>query len=205
MPGFHDQRTARLLTRVAAAGAAFALVVRSGHLGHTQVCERQLEVALVEHLCSYFLAARASEPVQLVSVPRPRFDAVEGRRGHGTTGRAVDQQTGTAKSLEFLECGQDSRLVEIDASVDLIRADLDPGGSDTGTLIRPVVTVQDSDLPFLDVCAATENLRGPVTNRPNRLRARAHGLLGPPGAGSNTSAGRSGDQQGQAGVPIAAP
>ena len=29
-----------------------ALVVRSGHLGHTQVCDRQLEVALVEHLCS---------------------------------------------------------------------------------------------------------------------------------------------------------
>src|SRR6476646_3560492 len=181
-----------------------ALVVRSGHLGHTQVCERQLEVARVEHLCSYFLAARASEPVQLVFVPLPRFNAVEGRRRHGTTGRSVEQQAGTAKSVELLECGQDSRLVEIDASVDLIRADLDPGCSHTGTVIRPVVTVQDSDLPFLDVCAATENLRGTVTNRPNRLRARAHRLLGLPGAGSNTSAGRPVDQQGQAGVPVAA-
>src|SRR5882757_11319401 len=203
MPGFHDQHTARLLTKVATTGAA-PLVVRSGHLGHTQVCERQLEVALVEHLCSYFLAARASEPVQLVFVPLPRFNAVEGRRRHGTTGRAVEQQAGTAKSLELLECGQDSRLVEIDASVDLIRADLDPGGSHTGTVIRPVVTVQDSDLPFLDVCAATECLRGTVTNRPNRLRARAHRLLGLPGAGSNTAARRPVDQQGQAGVPVAA-
>jgi hypothetical protein len=116
-------------------------IVRSGHLGHTQVGERQLEVALVEHLCSYFLAARGSDPVQLVSVPVPRFDAVEGRRGHGTTGRAVDQQAGTAKSLELLECGQESHLVEIDAPVDLVRADLDPGGSDTGAVTRPVVAV----------------------------------------------------------------
>jgi hypothetical protein len=35
-------------------------------------CDRQFEVALVEHLCSYFLAAHASEPVQLVFVPLPR-------------------------------------------------------------------------------------------------------------------------------------
>src|SRR6202022_1461853 len=134
-------------------------------------------------------------------VPLHRFDAVVGRRGHATTGRSVDQQTGTAKSLELLECGQDSRLVEIDASVDLIRADLDPGGSDTGAVTRPVVAVQASDLPFLDVCVATEKLRGPVTNRPNRLRARTHGLLGLPGAGRNTSAGRPVDQQGQGGAP----
>jgi hypothetical protein len=105
---------------------------QSGHLGHTQVGERQLEVALAEHLCSYFLAARGSDPVQLVSVPLPRFDAIEGRRGHATTGRSVDQQTGTAKSLELLECGQQSHSAEIDAPVDRIRADLDPRGSDTG-------------------------------------------------------------------------
>ena len=36
---------------------------RSGHLGHTQVCDRQLEVALVEYLCVCFLAARGSDPV----------------------------------------------------------------------------------------------------------------------------------------------
>jgi hypothetical protein len=66
------------------------VVVRSGHLGHTQVGERQLEVALVEHLCSYFLAARGSDSVQPVSVPVHRFDAVEGRRGHATTGCSVD-------------------------------------------------------------------------------------------------------------------
>ena len=137
-----------------------ALVVRSGHLGHTQVCERQLEVALVEHLCSYFLAARGSDPVQLVSVPLHRFDAVEGRRGHATTGCSVDQQACTAEALELLECGQDSHLVEVDASVDLVRADLDPGGSDTGALTRAVVAVQDSDLPFLDLLRATEKLRG---------------------------------------------
>jgi len=108
--------------------------------------------------------------------PRPRHDR--------TLGRAAGWH---CKILELLECGQDNRLVEIDASVDLIGADLDPGGSHTGTVIRPVVTVQDSDLPFLDVCAATKCLRGTVTNRPNRLRARAHRLLGLPGAGSNTA------------------
>src|ERR1700716_282441 len=202
MRAFHDLHTARFFHEGGGSWGRSALVVRSGHLGHTQVCERQLEVALVEHLCSYFLAARASEPVQLVFVPLPRFNAVEGRRRHATTGRAVEQQAGTAKSLELLECGQDSRLVEIDASFDLIRADLDTGGSHTGTVIRPVVAVQDSDLTFLDVCAATENLRGPVTNRPNSLRARPHRLLGLPGAGGNTSARRPVDQQGQAGVPV---
>jgi len=45
--------------------------VRSGHLGHTQVCDRQLEVAHVEHLCAHVLAASGSDPVQLVSVPLP--------------------------------------------------------------------------------------------------------------------------------------
>ena len=150
MPGFHAQHTGRLLTKVAAAAAA-PLVVRSGHLGHTQVCECQLEVALVEHFCSYFLAARASDLVQLVYVPLPGFNAVEGRRRHGATGRAVEQQAGTAESLELLECGQDSRLVETDAWVDLIRADLDPGGSDTGTLIL--------DLPTA-VARAMSTLRG---------------------------------------------
>jgi KaiC/GvpD/RAD55 family RecA-like ATPase len=63
---------------------------RSGHLGHTQVCNRQLEVALVEHLGVCFLTARSSDPVQLVLVPLHRFDAVEGRRGHATTGCSVD-------------------------------------------------------------------------------------------------------------------
>jgi hypothetical protein len=52
--------------------------------------------------------------------------------------------------------GQDRHLVEVDASIDLVRADLDPGGSDTGALTRPVVAVQDSDLPFLDILAAAQ-------------------------------------------------
>jgi hypothetical protein len=125
------------------------------------VGERQLEVALVEHLCSYFLAARGSDPVQLVSVPLPRFDAVEGRRGHATTGRSVDQLTGTAKSLELLECGQDSHLVEIDASVDLIRADLGKGapitfdtlfkpGTNPLEVLNPIVQRKFGPLPFGD-------------------------------------------------------
>src|ERR1700676_333801 len=63
---------------------------RSDHLGHTQVCNRQLEVALVEHLCVCFLTARSSDRVQLVLVPLHRIDAVEGRRGHATTGCSVD-------------------------------------------------------------------------------------------------------------------
>src|ERR1700730_13642071 len=63
---------------------------RSDHLGHTQVCNCQLEVALVEHLCVCFLTARSSDPVQLVLVPLHRFDAVESRRGHATTGCSVD-------------------------------------------------------------------------------------------------------------------
>src|SRR6202040_1271866 len=72
---------------------------RSDHLGHTQVCNRQLEVALVEHLCVCFLAARSSDPVQLVLVSLHRFDAVEGRRGHATTGCSVDQQAATAETF----------------------------------------------------------------------------------------------------------
>ena len=43
----------------------------SGHRGHTQVCDRQFEVAHVEHLCAHVLAASGSDPVQLVSVPLP--------------------------------------------------------------------------------------------------------------------------------------
>lgn len=39
------------------------LVLRSGHLGHTQVSECQLEVALVEYLCVCFPAARGLDPV----------------------------------------------------------------------------------------------------------------------------------------------
>src|ERR1700737_2500491 len=162
----HDVVLRALNDRVELAALALGhaeLRERSGHLGHTQGGGRQLEVALVEHLCSYFLAARGSDPVQLVSVPVPRFDAIEGRRGHATTGRSVDQQTGTAKSPELLECGQDSHLVEIDASVDLIRADLDPGGSDTGALTRAVLAMHGSDLPFLDLPATTQKLGGPVT------------------------------------------
>ena len=56
----------------------------------TQVGERQLELAHLEHLCAYFLGARASDLASLVSVPLQRFDAVVVRRGHGTTGRSVD-------------------------------------------------------------------------------------------------------------------
>src|SRR5271163_3837649 len=63
---------------------------RSDHLGHTQLCNRQLEVALVEHLCVCFLTARSSDPGQLLLVPLHRFHAVEGRRGHATTGCSVD-------------------------------------------------------------------------------------------------------------------
>src|ERR1700752_115300 len=44
------------------------LVLRSDHLGYPQVCDRQLEVALVEYLCVCFLAARGFDPVQLVLV-----------------------------------------------------------------------------------------------------------------------------------------
>ena len=67
-----------------------ARVLRSDHLGHTQVCDCQLEVALVEYLCVCFLAARGFDRVQLVLVPLNRFGVVEGRRGHATTGRSVD-------------------------------------------------------------------------------------------------------------------
>src|SRR6476469_4401882 len=98
-----------------------ALVLRSDHLGHAQVCDCQLEVALVEYLCVCFLAARGSDAVQLVLVPLNRFGVIEGRRGHATTGRSVEEQAGTAESLQLLEGGHDSRLVEVDASVDLIR------------------------------------------------------------------------------------
>ena len=52
-------------------------------------------------------------------------------------------------------------------------------------------------------CAATtEKLRGPVTNRPYGLLARAHRLVGFPGAGGNTAAGLSIDQQGQADASV---
>ena len=61
--------------------------------------------------------------------------------------------------------GQDRHLVEVDASIDLVRADLDPGGSDTGALTRAVVAMHGSDLPFLDLPATTQKLGGPVTNR----------------------------------------
>ena len=44
---------------LAAGRSCSALVVRLGHLGHTQVGDRQLEIALLEHLCAYFLGARA--------------------------------------------------------------------------------------------------------------------------------------------------
>jgi hypothetical protein len=57
-PGAYDGRATRS-----------ALVPRSDHLGHTQVCDCQFEVALVEYLCVCFLAARCSDPVQLVLVP----------------------------------------------------------------------------------------------------------------------------------------
>src|SRR5829696_8634536 len=73
---------------------------RSDHLWHTQVCDCQLEVALVEHLCACFLAARGLDPVQLVLVPLNRFGVVKGRRGHATTGGAVDKQAPTAESLQ---------------------------------------------------------------------------------------------------------
>ena len=36
---------------------------RSDQLGHPQVCDCQFEVALVEHLCVCFLAARGFDPV----------------------------------------------------------------------------------------------------------------------------------------------
>src|SRR4051812_12102271 len=163
-------------------------LVRSGHLGYTQVCDRQLEVALVEYFCVCFLAARGPDPVQLVLVPLKRFGVVEVRRGHATPGGSVNEQAGTAESLQLLEGRKESRLVEIDACVELIRIDLDPGGSDAGALTRAVLAVHGSDLPFLDLCATTEKLRGLVTNRPNGLLARAHRLLGVPGAGGNAAA-----------------
>jgi len=75
---------------------------------------------------------RGFDRVQRVFVPLHGFGVVEGRRGHATTGRAVDEQAATTEPFQLLEGGQDRRLVEIDASVDLIRIDLDPGGSDTG-------------------------------------------------------------------------
>src|SRR3954454_3828247 len=160
----------------------------SDHLWHTQVCDCQLEVALVEYLCVCFLAARGSDPVQLVFVPLNRFGVVKGRGGHATTGRSVDEQAGTAESLQLLEGRKNSRLVEIDASIDLIRIDRDPGGSDTGALTRAVLAVHGGDLPFLDLRATTEKLRGLVTNRPNGLLAPAHRLLGVPGTGGNAAA-----------------
>ena len=43
-----------------------------------------------------------------------------------------------------------------------------------------MVKGQDSDLPLLDLRAAREDLRGPVTNRPNLLLTGAHGLPGLP-------------------------
>src|SRR3954470_701437 len=163
----------------------------SDHLWHTQVCDCQLEVALVEYLCVCFLAARGSDPVQLVFVPLNRFGVVKGRGGHATTGRSVDEQAGTAESFQFLERRQDSHLVEIDASIDLIRIDLDPGDLGTGALTRAVLAMHGSDLPFLDLPATTEKLHGPVTNRSNGLLACVHRLLGLPGAGNNAAAGRS--------------
>src|SRR6476659_216530 len=144
-----------------------ALVLRSDHLGHTQVCDCQLEVALVEYLCVCVLAARGSDPVQVVLVPLDRFGVVEVRRGHATTGRSVDEQAGTAESLQLLEGGQDSRLVEIDASVDLIRIDLDPGDLGAGAFTRAVLAMHGSDLPFIDLPTTTEKRHGPVANRSN--------------------------------------
>src|ERR1700754_1217885 len=113
-----------------------ALVLRSGHLRHTQEGDRQLEVALVENLCVCFLAARGFPPVQRVFVALERLGVVEGRRGHATTGRSVDEQAVAAESLQLLERGQESHLVEIDASVELVRVDLVPGGSDACALAR---------------------------------------------------------------------
>jgi hypothetical protein len=46
-----------------------ALVMRLGHLGNTQVGDRQLKVALVSDLCVCVLGGCRSERVQLVSVP----------------------------------------------------------------------------------------------------------------------------------------
>jgi hypothetical protein len=60
-----------------------------------------------------------------------------------------------------------------------------------------VVTVQHGDLPPLDLRAASENLRGPVANRFDLVLARAHRLLGLPGAGGDAAPRVSVDQQGQ--------
>src|SRR6266498_786485 len=76
----------------------------SGHLGHTQVGDRQLELADVEHLRACFLSARRPDRLRLFSVALHRFEAVVRHGGHGTAGRAVDQQAGAAESLEILHC-----------------------------------------------------------------------------------------------------
>ena len=74
------------------------------------MCDCQLEVALIEYLGVCFPAARGLDPVQLVLVPLKRFGVVEGRHGHAATGCPVDEQAGTAESLQFLEGGQEVAL-----------------------------------------------------------------------------------------------
>ena len=174
MPGCHDQHTARLLTKAAAAGTAPRLSCGQAISGTRRCASANSKSHSSSTSAATSWLPVPLEPVQLVFVPLPRFHAVEGRRRHGTTGRAVEQQAGTAKSVELLECGQDSRLVEIDASVDLIRADLDPGGSHTGTVIdrwsRCKTAISHSSTSALPPKTSAARSR----SGPNRLRARAH-------------------------------
>ena len=151
-----------LMRQNALGDVAHTRVYASGHLGHPQVGERQLEFANVEHLGACLLCDRGSEGGGLVSVALYRPDAVVGRRRHGTTRRSVDQQAGTAEALEILKSGQVGQLVDIDALLDAIRVAPEPGHPDAGTLPGSVVTVKCGDLPLLYLCVATERLGGMV-------------------------------------------
>ena len=164
--------------------------------------ERELERAVVEFLGARFLCLRVLEGRCLLPVPFQRLEAVEGRAGYAASGCAVHQQAGAAEPLKVFEIGQDGRLVELDALVNLIWRDLEPRRPRTGAVTRAVLTVQGRDLPLLDGRAASEHLRGLVANRPHPFGAGVHRLLGLPRAGRNATTGVTVDQQRHADAPV---
>jgi RNA polymerase sigma factor (sigma-70 family) len=167
----------------------------SGHFGHPQVRDGELELAHVEYVGAGLLGARRPDRSCLVSVAFHRFVAVVGHRGDGAARTPVHHEACAAEALELLDRGQRGHPEDVDGVVHLSWIHFDPGGPDARSLLRLVVAVQDRDLPLVHLSAAAEEFSGPVTNRPNLLGACVHGRGGLPGACGDAASRFSIDQQ----------
>src|SRR5277367_1142520 len=107
---------------------------QSDQLGHPQMGEPEFELAVVELLGARFGCLRVLERRCLLPVAFHRLEAVEGHAGHGAPGGAIHQQAGAAEPLERLEVGQNGRLVELNALVELVWRQLDPRRPRAGAL-----------------------------------------------------------------------